>query len=65
MRIFRNEYTFNYSWDEVSAANWRKYCPWNDKSTHVIAVDTLSRDVDAVTGVVSPSSPFPSALLQF
>lgn len=52
MKVFSNTCTFNYSWDEVSAANWRKYCPWNDKSTHVIAVDTLNREVDPVTGVL-------------
>ena len=52
MKVFSNEVTFNYSWDEVSTANWRKYCPWNDKSTHVIAVDTLSRRVDPATGIL-------------
>jgi hypothetical protein len=53
MKVFSNTCTFDYSWDEVSTANWRKYCPWNDKSTHVIAVDTLSREVDPATGIVS------------
>jgi PRELI-like family len=52
MKVFSNEVTFNYSWDEVSTANWRKYCPWNEKSTHVIAVDTLSRRVDPQTGIL-------------
>lgn len=52
MKVFSNSVTFNYSWEEVSTANWRKYCPWNDKSTHVIAVDTLARRVDPVTGVL-------------
>lgn len=52
MKVFSNAITFNYSWEEVSTANWRKYCPWNDKSTHVIAVDTLSRKVDAPTGIL-------------
>lgn len=52
MKIFSNSVTFNYSWDEVSTANWRKYCPWNEKSTHVIAVDTLSRSVDPTTGIL-------------
>lgn len=46
MKVFSSICTFNYSWDEVSTANWRKYCPWNDKSTHVVGVDTLSRRVD-------------------
>ncbi|KAH8596515.1 PRELI-like family-domain-containing protein [Bisporella sp. PMI_857] len=52
MKVFSNDCTFDYSWEEVSTANWRKYCPWNDKSTHVIAVDTLSRSVDATTGIL-------------
>jgi len=52
MKVFSNNVTFNYSWEEVSTANWRKYCPWNDKSTHVIAVDTVSRSVDPVTGIL-------------
>jgi hypothetical protein len=52
MKVFSNDETFDYSWEEVSTANWRKYCPWNDKSTHVIAVDTLSRSVDPESGVL-------------
>jgi len=52
MKVFSNDCTFDYSWEEVSTANWRKYCPWNDKSTHVIAVDTLSRQIDAKTGIL-------------
>ncbi len=52
MKVFSNSETFNYSWEEVSTANWRKYCPWNQKSTHVLAVDTVSRTVDAETGIL-------------
>ncbi|OJJ49509.1 hypothetical protein ASPZODRAFT_127977 [Penicilliopsis zonata CBS 506.65] len=52
MKVFSSDCTFDYSWDEVSTANWRKYCPWNDKSTHVVAVDTLSRTVDPETGIL-------------
>ncbi|KAI9866899.1 MAG: hypothetical protein M1830_000993 [Pleopsidium flavum] len=52
MRVFASDCTFDYSWEEVSTANWRKYCPWNDKTTHVVAVDTLSRSVDASTGIL-------------
>ena len=55
MKIFASTHEFDYSWEEVSTANWRKYCPWNDKSTHVIAVDTLERHVDPETGIVRPS----------
>jgi hypothetical protein len=54
MKVFSSDCTFDYSWEEVSTANWRKYCPWNDKSTHVIAVDTVSRHVDPETGIVRP-----------
>lgn len=52
MKVFSNAVTFNYSWDEVSSANWQKYGPWNNKSEHVIAVDTLSRSVDPATGIL-------------
>lgn len=52
MKVFSNTEVYNYSWEEVSTANWRKYCPWNEKSTHVIAVDTVSRTVDPSTGIL-------------
>lgn len=52
MKVFSSAHTFNYSWEEVSTANWRKYCPWNDKSTHVVAADTLARHVDPATGIL-------------
>ena len=52
MKIFSSTCTFDYSWDEVSTNVWRKYCPWNDKAQHVIAVDTLSRSVDPATGIL-------------
>ncbi|KAK2748689.1 hypothetical protein FQN57_000270 [Myotisia sp. PD_48] len=52
MKVFASNCTFEYSWEEVSTANWRKYCPWNDKSTHVVAVDVLSRDLDIQTGIL-------------
>ncbi|KAI9697559.1 MAG: hypothetical protein M1820_007758 [Bogoriella megaspora] len=52
MKMFESTYELDYSWDEVSTNNWRKYCPWNDKSTHVLAVDTLNRHVDPQTGIL-------------
>lgn len=52
MKIFSQNSEFNYSWDEVSTSNWRKYCPWNEKTPHVIAVDTLSRNIDPSTGIL-------------
>ncbi|EDN06593.1 hypothetical protein HCAG_09127 [Histoplasma mississippiense (nom. inval.)] len=52
MKVFASTCTFDYSWEEVSTANWRKYCPWNDKSTHVVAVDILSRTLHPDTGIL-------------
>jgi hypothetical protein len=52
MKVFSNSVTFNYSWEEVSTANWEKYGPYNDKSAHVIAVDTLNRHIDPATGIL-------------
>ncbi|KAL9107972.1 MAG: hypothetical protein Q9227_007187 [Pyrenula ochraceoflavens] len=52
MKVFSSNYTFDYSFSEVATNNWRKYCPWNDKSTHVVAVDVLSRKVDAETKIL-------------
>jgi PRELI-like family len=52
MKIFSSSYTFDYSWEEVTTNNWRKYCPWNDKAEHVVAVDTVSRHVDTATGIL-------------
>lgn len=55
MKIFESNCTFEYSWRDVSIANWRKYCAWNDRCSHVVAVDTVSRRVDPNTGIVSNS----------
>jgi hypothetical protein len=55
MKYFQQTVDFDYSWEEVSTSNWRKYGPWNEKTPHVIAVDTLSRSVDPATGIVSDS----------
>ncbi|PVI07759.1 MSF1-domain-containing protein [Periconia macrospinosa] len=52
MKIFQQSTNFDYSWEEVSTSNWRKYGPWNEKTPHVIAVDTLSRTVDPETGIL-------------
>jgi hypothetical protein len=56
MRFFSTQHEFDYSWEEVSTNNWRKYCPWNDKADHVIAVDTISRSLDKDTGIVCCTS---------
>lgn len=72
MRVFSSTYTLDYSWPEVSTANWQKYSPWNQHSSHVTAVDTLSRHVDPATGILrterlltctQPMPPWLSALL--
>ncbi|SCU96803.1 LAFA_0G08196g1_1 [Lachancea sp. 'fantastica'] len=47
MKLFQNAQEFNYPWDQVTIANWRKYP--NEVSTHVVAVDVLRRELD-VTG---------------
>lgn len=51
MKIFESSHTFSYPWDQVSAANWKKYP--NEMSTHVVAVDVLRREVDQATGVLT------------
>ena len=53
MKLFSARHEYNYSWEEVSTNNWRKYCPWNDKAEHVIGVDVLNRSLDHETGIVS------------
>lgn len=55
MKYFQQTVNFDYSWEEVSTSNWMKYGPWNEKTPHVIAVDTISRAVDPSTGIVSRS----------
>lgn len=44
MKLFQTTCEFNYPWEQVTAANWRKYP--NDISTHVIAVDVLRRQLN-------------------
>ena len=56
MRLFSARHEYDYSWEEVSTNNWRKYCPWNDKAEHVIGVDVLNRVLDHETGIVSCAS---------
>lgn len=50
MRVFESGCVFNYTWDHVSAANWRKYP--NEFTKHVKSVDILRREVDPATGVL-------------
>lgn len=50
MKIFSSTHCFHYPWEEVSAANWKKYP--NEMSSHVVAVDVLRREIDATSGVL-------------
>ena len=52
MKVFSSTHAFDFNWDFVSTANWRKYGPWNHRSEHVLAVDTLSRRIDPSTGIL-------------
>ena len=50
MRLFSNEHVYEHPWENVSAANWKKYP--NEITTHVIHVDYLSRHFDASQGIL-------------
>lgn len=50
MKIFESTHLFNYPWEQVSAANWKKYP--NEMSTQVMAVDILRREVDPKTRIL-------------
>ena len=52
MRVFSSSCTYDYDWAFVSTQNWRKYSPHNTSSSHVIAVDTISRRIDPSTGIL-------------
>lgn len=45
MKLFESQHHFNYSWEQVTAANWQKYP--NELATHVVSVDILNREIDA------------------
>lgn len=44
MKLFESNHHFDYSWEQVTAANWQKYP--NELSTHVVSVDILDRSID-------------------
>src|ERR1700722_13651182 len=50
MRLFSSEHSFDHTWENVSAANWKKYP--NEMTPHVIHVDYLGRNYDSLTGVL-------------
>lgn len=45
MKLFETTHHFEYPWEQVTAANWRKYP--NELAAHVVLVDVLSRTIDA------------------
>ncbi|CAM9017537.1 hypothetical protein WICANDRAFT_40009 [Wickerhamomyces anomalus NRRL Y-366-8] len=51
MKIFSNSCEFYYPWEQVTAANWRKYP--NEMSTHVVAVDVLRRELDPTCKILT------------
>lgn len=51
MKIFSNTCEFDYAWDQVTAANWKKYP--NEVSTHVVAVDVLRRELDPTQKILT------------
>jgi hypothetical protein len=51
MKLFENTCDFHYPWEQVTAANWRKYP--NEVSTHVVAVDVLRRELDLTSTVLT------------
>lgn len=45
MKLFESVHSFEYPWDQVTAANWQKYP--NALAPHVVSVDILDRQIDA------------------
>lgn len=50
MKLFESKHLFDYSWEQVTAANWQKYP--NELSTHVVSVDILNREIDVEKSVL-------------
>lgn len=50
MKIFESQHYFNYSWEQVTAANWQKYP--NELAAHVVSVDILNRHIDPDTKIM-------------
>jgi hypothetical protein len=50
MKVLFLNHHFNYPWDHVTTANWRKYP--NPLSPQVQHVDVLSRTIDPKTGIL-------------
>lgn len=50
MKLFESKHFFDYSWEQVTAANWQKYP--NELATHVVSVDILNRRFDEERNVL-------------
>jgi len=50
MKIFSSTHLYDYSWDQVTTANWLKYP--NPNCAHVVHVDILNRELDPATGIL-------------
>lgn len=50
VKLFQNDIQYQYPWSTTTIGFWRKYP--NPYATHVLSIDTLSRSVDAETGVL-------------
>lgn len=50
MKFFESNHHFDYPWDQVTAANWRKYP--NELLPHVVSVDIFERTVNPDTKVL-------------
>lgn len=66
MKTYNSSQLFDYPWEYVTAANWRKYP--NEMSTHVVGVDILrqeyipDRDVLVTERLITCKQPIPSWL---
>ncbi|KAJ1498605.1 hypothetical protein HMI54_007799 [Coelomomyces lativittatus] len=44
MKLWSNEHTYSYPWNQVSIALWQKYP--NAETPHVLTVDVINRELD-------------------
>ncbi|KAJ1914909.1 Phospholipid metabolism protein [Tieghemiomyces parasiticus] len=50
MKLFEAFHEYSQNWATVTAAHWQKYP--NDKTPHVLHVETLNRTIDPETGIL-------------
>jgi len=51
MKFFQADFEYFHPWDNVTTAIWKKYP--NEKTNHVLSVDTLTETVDPETGILT------------